>query len=113
MTRTLASMTRMALRGSSIRFRLVPRCKPFPVCYRLIVRPTTLSTILPKSIRLSSFQLQPHPAQEYSSSTHSHQSHHLLVSPFFHLFRAGLAGLLGGKNVGTPGSPRPNVSIPL
>src|SRR5205807_9543792 len=38
MTSTSASMTLMALRGSSIRFRLVPRCKPFPICYRLILR---------------------------------------------------------------------------
>src|SRR6266700_8009334 len=30
MTSTSASMTQMALRGSSIQFRLVPRCKPLP-----------------------------------------------------------------------------------
>jgi len=26
----------------------------------------------------------------------------MLVFPFFHLLRASLAGILGGKNVGTP-----------
>src|SRR6266568_8558754 len=38
MTSTSASMTQMALRGSSIQFRLVPMCKPLPICYRLLLR---------------------------------------------------------------------------